>query len=114
MNMITYEEKRSLIKKVIKQNLNLTFNEIVILDKLLYINKESIEAVELKRLLYSQNTPISIQINNLIELGLLKKSRDAYDERCIHLHNIDLPKIKSILEQYHTIVASILNPSTQQ
>ncbi|MDK9865743.1 MarR family transcriptional regulator [Staphylococcus sp. IPLA37010] len=72
MNMITYEEKRSLIKKVIKQNLNLTFNEIVILDKLLYINKESIEAVELKRLLYSQNTPISIQINNLIELGLLK------------------------------------------
>ncbi|MDG0821928.1 MAG: MarR family transcriptional regulator [Staphylococcus equorum] len=114
MNMITYEEKRSLIKKVIKQNLNLTFNEIVILDKLLYINKESIEAVELKRLLYSQNTPISIQINNLIELGLLKKSRDAYDERCIHLHNIDLSKIKSILEQYHTIVTSILNPSTQQ
>ncbi|MFQ3853219.1 MarR family transcriptional regulator [Staphylococcus sp. 2S1] len=114
MNMITYEEKRSLIKKVIKQNLNLTFNEIVILDKLLYINKESIEAVELKRLLYSQNTPISIQINNLIELGLLKKSRDAYDERRIHLHNIDLPKIKSILEQYHTIVTSILNPSTQQ
>ncbi|MDN6629835.1 MAG: MarR family transcriptional regulator, partial [Staphylococcus equorum] len=66
------------------------------------------------RLLYSQNTPISIQINNLIELGLLKKSRDAYDERCIHLHNIDLSKIKSILEQYHTIVTSILNPSTQQ
>ncbi|MFQ3904851.1 hypothetical protein ABLV94_02800 [Staphylococcus sp. Mo2-7] len=73
MNMITYEEKRSLIKKVIKQNLNLTFNEIVILDKLLYINKESIEAVELKRLLYSQNTPISIQINNLIESGFIKK-----------------------------------------
>ncbi len=114
MNMITYEEKRSLIKKVIKQNLNLTFNEIVILDKLFYINKESIEAVELKRLLYSQNTPISIQINNLIELGILKKSRDAYDERCIHLHDIDLPKIKSILEQYHTIVSSVLKPSTQK
>ncbi|MGO1632743.1 MAG: MarR family transcriptional regulator [Staphylococcus equorum] len=114
MNIITYEEKRKLIKKVVKQNLNLTFAEIIILDKLLYINKESIEAVELKRLLYSHNTPISIQINNLIELGLLKKSRDAYDERCIHLHNIDLPKIKSILDQYHTIVTYILKLSSSK
>ncbi|HLR19074.1 MAG TPA: MarR family transcriptional regulator [Staphylococcus sp.] len=111
MNTILYEEKRNLIKKVVKQNLNITFPEIVILDKLIYLNKESVEALELKGLLHNQNTPISIQINNLINQGLLKKSRDAYDERCIQLHDIDLVKIKSIIEQYHLIVESILNPS---
>src|SRR5699024_11702472 len=63
----------------------------------------------LKGLLHNQNTPISIQINNLINQGLLKKSRDAYDERCIQLHDIDLVKIKSIIEQYHLIVESILD-----
>ncbi|PTF37198.1 MarR family transcriptional regulator, partial [Staphylococcus cohnii] len=39
MNTIIYEEKRGLINKVVKQNLNLTISEVIILDKLLYLNK---------------------------------------------------------------------------
>lgn len=48
MNIIKYEEKRTLIKKVVKQNLNITLVEIVILDKIAEINKTRIEASELK------------------------------------------------------------------
>lgn len=48
MNTIIYEEKRGLINKVVKQNLNLTISEVIILDKLLYLNKNKINAIELK------------------------------------------------------------------
>lgn len=73
MNTIIYEEKRGLINKVVKQNLNLTISEVIILDKLLYLNKNKINAIELKKLLQVQNSPVSSQINHFIELNLLKK-----------------------------------------
>ncbi|WP_260980804.1 hypothetical protein [Staphylococcus cohnii] len=70
MNTIIYEEKRGLINKVVKQNLNLTISEVIILDKLLYLNKNKINAIELKKLLQVQNSPVSSQINHFIELNL--------------------------------------------
>lgn len=48
MNTIIYEEKRGLINKVVKQNLNLTISEIIILDKLRYLNKRKMNALDLK------------------------------------------------------------------
>lgn len=112
MNTIIYEEKRGLINKVVKQNLNLTISEIIILDKLRYLNKRKMNALDLKKQLQVQNSTISMQINHFIELNLLKKSRDQYDERCIYLHDIDLEKIKHIIEQYHLIVDSMLHSSS--
>ncbi|MES3705331.1 MULTISPECIES: MarR family transcriptional regulator [unclassified Staphylococcus] len=109
MNTIIYEEKRGFINKVVKQNLNLTISEVIILDKLLYLNKNKINAIELKKLLQVQNSPVSSQINHFIELNLLKKSRDQSDERCIYLHDIKLEEIKQLIEQYHLIVNSILH-----
>ena len=74
MNTIIYEEKRGLINKVVKQNLNLTISEVIILDKLLYLNKNKINAIELKKLLQVQNSPVSSEINHFIELNLLIKN----------------------------------------
>ncbi|WP_436854923.1 transcriptional regulator, SarA/Rot family [Staphylococcus caeli] len=108
MNTILYEEHRNLIKRAIKQNLKLSFLEIIILDKLKYLNKVKIDAVELKNNLNIENTPISIQINNLSRLGLFKKSRDEHDERRIYLYDIDFKRINEILEQYQLIVSSII------
>lgn len=108
MNIIKYEEKRTLIKKVVKQNLNITLVEIVILDKIAEINKTRIEASELKKSLYNKNTPISSQLSNLISLKLLKKERDLHDERRIYLYDIDLPGINKILQQYHSIVSKLI------
>ncbi|MBF7023430.1 transcriptional regulator, SarA/Rot family [Staphylococcus kloosii] len=108
MNIIKYEEKRTLIKKVVKQNLNITLVEIVILDKIAEINKTRIEASELKKSLYNKNTPISSQLSNLISLKLLKKERDLHDERRIYLYDIDLVGINKILQQYHSIVSKLI------
>ncbi|WP_368679762.1 MarR family transcriptional regulator [Staphylococcus pseudoxylosus] len=109
MNTIYYEENRNAIKRALKKNLDMSFLEIVILEKLNYLNKEKIDAVELKKHLNIENTPISVQINHLSNLGLFKKSRDVYDERRIFLHDIDFPKIESIIKQYNLIVDTILN-----
>ncbi|MBF7017811.1 transcriptional regulator, SarA/Rot family [Staphylococcus durrellii] len=111
MDIIKYEEKRTLIKKVVKQNLNITLVEIVILDKIAEINKTTIEASELKKSLYNKNTPISSQLSNLISLNLLKKERDSHDERRIYLYDIDLVSINKILQQYHSIVRKLINTS---
>ncbi|NWK83574.1 MarR family transcriptional regulator [Staphylococcus sp. GSSP0090] len=108
MNTILYEKNRNIIKKAIKKDLGLTFLEIIILEQLKHLNKEKIDAVELKRQLNIDNTPISIQINNLCSIGLFKKSRDEHDERRIYLHHIDFDKIAKIIEQYHSIVTNIL------
>ena len=95
-------------KKVVKQNLNITLVEIVILDKIAEINKTRIEASELKKSLYNKNTPISSQLSNLISLKLLKKERDLHDERRIYLYDIDLAGINKILQQYHSIVSKLI------
>ena len=105
MNIIHYEEKRTLIKRLIKQDLNLTLVEIVILDKIATINKHSIEATELKQALY---TPISTQLSNLIALGLLKKERELHDERRIHLYDIQLAKINNLLLRFKEIVNTVI------
>ena len=110
MNIIQYEEKRTLIKRLIKQDLNLTLVEIVILDKIATINKCSIEATELKQTLQSKNSPISTQLSNLIALGLLKKERDLHDERRIHLYDIQLTKINNLLLQFKKIVNKVTMP----
>ena len=111
MNIIQYEEKRTLIKRLIKQDLNLTLVEIVILDKIATINKCSIEATELKQTLQSKNSPISTQLSNLIALGLLKKERDLHDERRIHLYDIQLTKINNLLLQFKKIVNKVTMPT---
>lgn len=108
MNIIHYEEKRTLIKRLIKQDLNLTLVEIVILDNIATINKHSIEATELKQALYNKNTPISTQLSNLIALGLLKKERDLHDERRIHLYDIQLAKINNLLLRFKEIVNTVI------
>ncbi|MDU9416970.1 MarR family transcriptional regulator [Staphylococcus lloydii] len=108
MDIIKYEEKRTLIKKVVKQKLNITLVEIVILDKIAEINKTCIEASELKKSLHNKNTPISSQLSNLISLKLLKKERDSHDERRIYLYDIDLVGINKILQQYHSIVSKLI------
>ena len=46
MNFINYEERRKLIKKIIKQNLQLTFADIIILDKLYQLNKTQLDSTE--------------------------------------------------------------------
>lgn len=109
MNTIAYEEKRLLIKKVIKQNLSLNFSEIIILDKLLMLNKEKVDLSLLRQALKLTHTPISTQLNHLIELGFFNKLRGVQDERCIYLFDINLIKIKATIEQYHVIVTSIIN-----
>lgn len=111
MDIIKYEEKRTLIKKVVKQNLNIALVEVVILDKIAKINKTTIEASELKKSLYNKNTPISAQLSNLIRLNLLKKERDLHDERRIYLYDIDLVSINKILQQYHAIVTKLIGAS---
>lgn len=108
MNFIKYEERRKLIKKIIKQNLQLTYAEIIILDKLKQLNKTTIDSRELKQILFNRNMPFSVQLNNLINSGYLKKTRNTSDERLIILNNINLTKIEQTLEQYHYIVKSIL------
>ncbi|MCG7339297.1 MarR family transcriptional regulator [Staphylococcus sp. ACRSN] len=108
MNLINYEERRKLIKKVIKQNLKLTFAEIIILEKLKQLNKTKLDSTELKHSLFNRNMPFSVQLNNLITLGYLNKIRNETDERLIILSNINLEKIEQTLEQYHYIVKSIL------
>lgn len=108
MDIIKYEEKRTLIKKIVKQKLNITLVEIVILDKIAEINKTCIEASELKKSLHNKNTPISSQLSNLISLKLLKKERDSHDERRIYLYDIDLAGINKILQQYHSIVSKLI------
>lgn len=86
----------------------MSFLEVIILEKLKYLNKEKMDAVTLKRQLKIDNTPISIQLNHLSNLGLFKKSRDEHDERRIYLYDIDFDKISTIIERYHLIVSSIL------
>ncbi|WP_259338930.1 transcriptional regulator, SarA/Rot family [Staphylococcus shinii] len=97
------------MKRALKKNLDMSFLELVILEKLIYLYNVKIDAVELKKHLNIENTPISVQINHLSDLGLFKKSRDVYDERRIFLHDIDFSKIKSIIKQYHLIVDTILS-----
>lgn len=108
MNFINYEERRKLIKKIIKQNLQLTFADIIILDKLYQLNKTQLDSKELKQILFNRNMPFSVQLNNLINSGYLTKVRNDSDERLIILNDINLTKIKQTLEQYHYIVQSIL------
>lgn len=108
MNFINYEERRKLIKKIIKQNLQLTFADIIILDKLYQLNKTQLDSKELKQILFNRNMPFSVQLNNLINSGYLTKVRNDSDERLIILNDINLTKIKQSLEQYHYIVQSIL------
>ena len=108
MNKKKKKKNRNIIKKAIKKDLGLTFLEIIILEQLKYLNKDKIDAVELKRHLNIDNTPISIQINNLSNFGLFTKSRHEHDERRIYLHSIDFDKITKIIRQYHSIVSNIL------
>lgn len=108
MNFINYEERRKLIKKIIKQNLQLTFADIIILDKLYQLNKTQLDSKELKQILFNRNMPFSVQLNHLINSGYLTKVRNDSDERLIILNDINLTKIKQTLEQYHYIVQSIL------
>lgn len=108
MNFINYEERRKLIKKIIKQNLQLTFADIIILDKLYQLNKTQLDSTELKQILFNRNMPFSVQLNHLINSGYLTKVRNDSDERLIILNDINLTKIKQTLEQYHYIVQSIL------
>nr|WP_278926358.1 MarR family transcriptional regulator [Staphylococcus auricularis] len=107
MNIIVYEEKRNLIKKIVKQNLSLSIMEIILLNKIKQLNQVKIDVIDLKNLLQNKNTPISAQLNNLISLGFFKKQRDNDDERRIYLYDIDLQEIGRVLEQYEQIVKDV-------
>ncbi|WP_318527100.1 transcriptional regulator, SarA/Rot family [Staphylococcus auricularis] len=107
MNIIVYEEKRNLIKKIVKQNLSLSIMEIILLNKIKQLNQVKIDVIDLKNLLQDKNTPISAQLNNLISLGFFKKQRDNDDERRIYLYDIDLQEIGRALEQYEQIVKDV-------
>ena len=107
MNIIVYEEKRNLIKKIVKQNLSLSIMEIILLNKIKQLNQLKIDVIDLKNLLQNKNTPISAQLNNLISLGFFKKQRDNDDERRIYLYDIDLQEIGRVLEQYEQIVKDV-------
>ncbi|MGJ5713063.1 putative transcriptional regulator [Staphylococcus auricularis] len=107
MNIIVYEEKRNLIKKIVKQNLSLSIMEIILLNKIKQLNQVKIDVIDLKNLLQNKNTPISAQLNNLISLGFFKKQRDNDDERRIYLYDIDLQEIGRALEQYEQIVKDV-------
>lgn len=107
MNIIVYEEKRNLIKKIVKQNLSLSIMEIILLNKIKQLNQVKIDVIDLKNLLQNKNTPISTQLNNLISLGFFKKQRDNDDERRIYLYDIDLQEIGRALEQYEQIVKDV-------
>lgn len=107
MNIIVYEEKRNLIKKIVKQNLSLSIMEIILLNKIKQLNQVKIDVIDLKNLLQNKNTPISAQLNNLISLGFFKKKRDNDDERRIYLYDIDLQEIGRALEQYEQIVKDV-------
>ncbi|PTH25734.1 transcriptional regulator, SarA/Rot family [Staphylococcus auricularis] len=107
MNIIVYEEKRNLIKKIVKQNLSLSIMEIILLNKIKQLNQVKIDVIDLKNLLQNKNMPISAQLNNLISLGFFKKQRDNDDERRIYLYDIDLQEIGRALEQYEQIVKDV-------
>ncbi|HJE01241.1 MAG TPA: MarR family transcriptional regulator [Staphylococcus auricularis] len=107
MNIIVYEEKRNLIKKIVKQNLSLSIMEIILLNKIKQLNQVKIDVIDLKNLLQNKNTPISAQLNNLISLVFFKKQRDNDDERRIYLYDIDLQEIGRALEQYEQIVKDV-------
>ncbi|MCU5746634.1 MarR family transcriptional regulator [Staphylococcus sp. SQ8-PEA] len=109
MNIIAYEEKRNIIKKKIKQCLELSLIEIIILEKLKEIGQNQVDVIDLKKRLFNGNAPISAQLNNLIKNEYFKKQRDKKDERRIYLYDIDLNKIAVTLEDYHQIVSSIID-----
>ena len=77
------------------------------MDKLLYLNKNKINAIELKSYYKSKNTCI-FTVNHFIELNLFK-NLEINLMKDVFICMISLEEIKQLIEQYHLIVNSILH-----